>query len=149
MEPIAQLITFGHGTASAERIAELLDGAGVAALVDVRTAPGSRRNPHAGRAELARLRGDGLLIYDGGPGSADLPGGRAASCRARANHADPERTSAEGAQAGLTQTPRSAELSIASRAAALRTASSRVAPWAVPSATERRKLYASMTLRSS
>ena len=55
----------------------------------------------------------------------------------------------EGAHARLTHAPRSAELSIASRAVALRTASSRVAPWAVPSATERRKLYASMTLRSS
>ena len=52
--PHLQLITFGHGTASADRIAELLGGAGVAALIDVRTAPGSRRNPHVGRAELAR-----------------------------------------------------------------------------------------------
>jgi uncharacterized protein (DUF488 family) len=48
------LITFGHGTASAERIAELLRSAGVTALVDVRTAPGSRRNPHVARAELER-----------------------------------------------------------------------------------------------
>ena len=48
------LITFGHGTASAERIAELLRGAGVTALVDVRTAPGSRRNPHVSRSELTR-----------------------------------------------------------------------------------------------
>jgi uncharacterized protein (DUF488 family) len=48
------LITFGHGTASAERIAELLRSAGVTALIDVRTAPGSRRNPHVARAELER-----------------------------------------------------------------------------------------------
>ena len=48
------LITFGHGTASAERIGVLLRGAGVTALVDVRTAPGSRRNPHVARAELER-----------------------------------------------------------------------------------------------
>ena len=48
------LITFGHGTASAERIVELLRSAGVTMLVDVRTAPGSRRNPHVARAELER-----------------------------------------------------------------------------------------------
>ncbi len=35
------LITFGHGTASAERIAELLHSAGVRMLIDVRIAPGS------------------------------------------------------------------------------------------------------------
>jgi uncharacterized protein (DUF488 family) len=48
------LITFGHGTASAERIIELLRSAGVTTLIDVRTAPGSRRNPHVARAELER-----------------------------------------------------------------------------------------------
>jgi uncharacterized protein (DUF488 family) len=55
------LITFGHGTASAERMAELLRSAGVTMLIDVRTAPGSRRNPHVARAELARwLPRDGI-----------------------------------------------------------------------------------------
>ncbi len=55
------LITFGHGTASAERMAELLLSAGVSALVDVRTAPGSRRHPHVARAELERwLPGYGI-----------------------------------------------------------------------------------------
>jgi uncharacterized protein (DUF488 family) len=48
------LLTFGHGTATAEQMTGLLRGAGVAALVDVRTAPGSRRNPHVARAELER-----------------------------------------------------------------------------------------------
>lgn len=48
------LITFGHGTASAEQITGLLRGAGVAAVVDIRIAPGSRRNPHVARAELER-----------------------------------------------------------------------------------------------
>lgn len=49
-----RLLTFGHGTASQHRIAELLRAAGVALLVDVRTAPGSRRNPHVARSELER-----------------------------------------------------------------------------------------------
>ena len=55
------LITFGHGTASAGRIAELLCSAEVTALVDVRIAPGSRRSPHVARAELERwLPGHGI-----------------------------------------------------------------------------------------
>jgi uncharacterized protein (DUF488 family) len=48
------LVTFGHGTASADRIAELLHGADVAAVVDIRIAPGSRRHPHVARSELER-----------------------------------------------------------------------------------------------
>src|SRR5437879_3471205 len=49
-----RLLTFGHGTASKDRIVALLRTAGVALVVDVRTAPGSRRNPHVARDELAR-----------------------------------------------------------------------------------------------
>lgn len=48
------LVTFGHGTAPAELIIALLRGTGIAAVVDIRTAPGSRRNPHVTRAELQR-----------------------------------------------------------------------------------------------
>ncbi|MFK4148694.1 DUF488 family protein [Streptomyces sp. NPDC004065] len=50
MEP---LITFGHGTAGRERITGLLRDAGVASVVDVRTAPGSRRDPDLLRDRLA------------------------------------------------------------------------------------------------
>jgi uncharacterized protein (DUF488 family) len=50
------LLTYGHGTDSAERTAATLAGAGVAALVDIRTAPGSRRNP-----QFARLAMEGWL----------------------------------------------------------------------------------------
>jgi uncharacterized protein (DUF488 family) len=57
------LITFGHGTASAERMAELLRSADVRTLVDVRTAPGSRRNPHVARAELERWLPDNGICY--------------------------------------------------------------------------------------
>jgi uncharacterized protein (DUF488 family) len=57
----AVLVTFGHGTASAERITELLRGAEVAGVVDIRIAPGSRRHPHVARAELERwLPGSGI-----------------------------------------------------------------------------------------
>lgn len=46
------LITVGHGTLGRAELAALLHGAGVAALVDVRTAPGSRRNPDVTREML-------------------------------------------------------------------------------------------------
>lgn len=39
------LITVGHGTCSQADFIELLRGAGIESLIDVRTAPGSRRNP--------------------------------------------------------------------------------------------------------
>src|SRR6266566_3210216 len=57
------LLTFGHGTATAMRITELLRGAGVAVLVDVRTAPGSRRHPHVARAELERWLPEAGISY--------------------------------------------------------------------------------------
>jgi uncharacterized protein (DUF488 family) len=48
------LLTFGHGAASAQEIISLLRGADVSVLVDIRTAPGSRRHPHVARTELQR-----------------------------------------------------------------------------------------------
>ena len=57
------LLTFGHGTASAEQMTALLQGAGVAALIDVRTAPGSRRHPHVARAELERWLPEAAISY--------------------------------------------------------------------------------------
>jgi uncharacterized protein (DUF488 family) len=47
-----EVLTFGHGTASSETIASLLGGQAVRLLVDVRTAPGSRRNPQVARAAM-------------------------------------------------------------------------------------------------
>jgi uncharacterized protein (DUF488 family) len=57
------LLTFGHGTASAEEMTGLLRGACVTALVDVRTAPGSRRHPHVARAELERWLPEAGISY--------------------------------------------------------------------------------------
>src|SRR5699024_3214394 len=48
-----RLWTFGHGTASADELTELLTTAGIGTVVDVRSAPGSRRNPHMARTSLA------------------------------------------------------------------------------------------------
>ncbi len=46
-------MTTGHGTASQEELERRLHAASVVSLVDIRTAPGSRRHPHVARAELA------------------------------------------------------------------------------------------------
>lgn len=58
-----QLVTFGHGTADIETITSLLRGAGVVSLVDVRIAPGSRRNPAAARTELERSLPERGIAY--------------------------------------------------------------------------------------
>lgn len=57
------LLTVGHGTASQEELAALLTAAGVRSVVDVRTAPGSRRHPHVGRAQLAQWLPEAGIAY--------------------------------------------------------------------------------------
>jgi uncharacterized protein (DUF488 family) len=57
------LLTFGHGTATADQMAELLHGADVVAIIDVRIAPGSRRHPHVARAELERWLPEAGISY--------------------------------------------------------------------------------------
>ncbi|MFJ1655116.1 DUF488 family protein [Streptomyces sp. NPDC088337] len=57
------LITFGHGTADRERLTELIRGAGIAAVVDIRTAPGSRHNPDAGRERLRQWLPEAGISY--------------------------------------------------------------------------------------
>ncbi|MBA0126345.1 DUF488 domain-containing protein [Haloechinothrix sp. YIM 98757] len=48
-----RLLTFGHGTAGPSEITRLLREAGVERLVDVRRAPGSRRDPALARDEMS------------------------------------------------------------------------------------------------
>jgi uncharacterized protein (DUF488 family) len=49
---VTTILTVGHGTLPAERFVELLQGAGIQQVVDVRSFPGSRRNPQYGRAAM-------------------------------------------------------------------------------------------------
>ncbi|MEV5768674.1 DUF488 domain-containing protein [Micromonospora sp. NPDC052213] len=49
-----ELLTVGHGAADRTRLGELLAGAGIALVVDVRRFPASRTNPDVRREELAR-----------------------------------------------------------------------------------------------
>jgi uncharacterized protein (DUF488 family) len=59
----ARIWTVGHGTATAEGFAELVCGAGVESIVDVRRFPGSRRNPHFARDEMAVWLADHDVSY--------------------------------------------------------------------------------------
>ena len=54
--------TIGHGTATQTELVELLRGAGIDSVVDVRRFPGSRRHPHVAREAMgAWLAADGIL----------------------------------------------------------------------------------------
>src|SRR3984885_14383427 len=57
------LLTYGHGTESAERTVAILRGAGVASLVDIRTAPGSRSNPQFVRAAMEEWLTEAGIAY--------------------------------------------------------------------------------------
>lgn len=59
----AQLLTVGHGTLAADELAALLREAEVAALVDVRRYPGSRRHPQFGRDALVEWVPAAALAY--------------------------------------------------------------------------------------
>ncbi|SCF05822.1 Protein of unknown function, DUF488 [Micromonospora saelicesensis] len=51
---VRELLTVGHGAADRGRLGELLTGAGIAQVVDVRRYPASRTNPDVRREELER-----------------------------------------------------------------------------------------------
>ncbi len=61
------MFTIGHGARDIVAFLDLLRGAGVRRLVDVRTAPGSRKHPQFGRDALeASLAGAGLgYVWEG------------------------------------------------------------------------------------
>lgn len=48
------IVTVGHGTLASEELAQLLLGAGITSVIDVRSIPASRRHPQFGREELER-----------------------------------------------------------------------------------------------
>jgi len=48
------LLTVGHGTLGADELVELLASTGVQLLVDIRSAPASRRHPHFCREQMER-----------------------------------------------------------------------------------------------
>jgi uncharacterized protein (DUF488 family) len=56
-------LTFGHGTLSQDDITALLRTAGVKAVADVRSFPGSRRLPHVNRENLESWLPQGGIAY--------------------------------------------------------------------------------------
>jgi uncharacterized protein (DUF488 family) len=57
------LMTYGHGTDSSERTVATLLRAAVASIVDIRIAPGSRRNPQFARVELEQWLPEACIAY--------------------------------------------------------------------------------------
>ncbi len=60
---LPRLLTFGHGTLDQGEISERLTVAGVRLVVDIRTAPGSRRHPHVSRGQLERWLPELQIAY--------------------------------------------------------------------------------------
>jgi len=57
------LFTYGHGTEPVERTVAILGSAGVSSLVDIRLAPGSRRNPQFARAAMEEWLPEAGIAY--------------------------------------------------------------------------------------
>lgn len=58
-----EFLTVGHGTLAQTEFVNLLGRAGLDLLVDVRTAPGSRRHPHFARAAMESWLPDSGIAY--------------------------------------------------------------------------------------
>ena len=66
MRPVApqrEILTVGHSNHELERFLDLLRGAGVELIADVRRHPGSRRLPHCERAPRAGARAEAGIAY--------------------------------------------------------------------------------------
>lgn len=60
---VRRILTVGHGAESSEGLLRLLRAAGVEEVVDVRTAPGSRRHPQFGRQQLQSWLPEAGIAY--------------------------------------------------------------------------------------
>jgi uncharacterized protein (DUF488 family) len=61
---VTVVYTIGHGARDLDTFMSLLEGAGIRRLVDVRTAPGSRKHPHFGGDALAASLRDRGIEYE-------------------------------------------------------------------------------------
>jgi uncharacterized protein (DUF488 family) len=64
LSAIAEILTVGHSTHTSEAFVDLLRGARIELLVDVRRYPGSRRMPWFGAAQLSASLADGGIGYE-------------------------------------------------------------------------------------
>ena len=78
MRATPEILTVGHSTHPIEHFLQLLTGAGVATVADVRRFPGSRRNPQFGAAAIADSLAAASISYESFGESARRPaaGGR-------------------------------------------------------------------------
>jgi uncharacterized protein (DUF488 family) len=60
---VVTLYTVGHGTLAADAFAALLSAAGITLVVDVRSQPGSRRQPHLARTAMEEWLPDSGIAY--------------------------------------------------------------------------------------
>jgi uncharacterized protein (DUF488 family) len=60
---VPELLTVGHGTLDRLGLAELLLGAAIEVVIDVRRFPGSRRNPDMAQSALVSWLGDSGIDY--------------------------------------------------------------------------------------
>lgn len=83
-----ELVTLGHGTATASELGALIREAGITSIVDVRKMPASSRHPHFGRAELERwLPADAGCAYAWEPALGGFRKGRRDSANTGLRHA--------------------------------------------------------------
>lgn len=59
----APIRTFGHGTLTADEIVDVLRGAGIDAIADVRRYPASRRHPHVARDQMEHWLPEAGIAY--------------------------------------------------------------------------------------
>jgi uncharacterized protein (DUF488 family) len=60
---MVRIHTFGHGTLEQRAFLGLASGAGLAEIIDIRSFPGSRRNPQFGRQEMTRWLPEAGIRY--------------------------------------------------------------------------------------
>ena len=63
MDSQREILTVGHSNHDESEFIELLQGAGIQLIADVRRYPGSRRQPHFERSALAALLGEAGIDY--------------------------------------------------------------------------------------
>jgi len=62
-----RLYTVGHGTRTGDEFVRLLKAHGITRLLDVRTAPGSRKHPQFGMQALSRMLERNGIVYEHRP----------------------------------------------------------------------------------
>lgn len=72
MKPDLRILTLGHSTRPLPEFAELLQGHGVARLIDIRTVPRSRHNPQYNRETLPASLQEYSIAYSHFPGLGGL-----------------------------------------------------------------------------